>query len=248
MVDLATGDLLQLIGHTDGETTGPADAGTTETTAADAGPGDGALQSCDAIAGVIGIESVVAVSYGEGAGLGQDALPAVIQGGPRASGDQGLLSLGVGGELVVDFGDRDIVDGPGPDFIVYENPFLIGGAPYCPFAEPAVVGVSNEPGAARASFVEFPCDLDVTQGDPDEQRWPFPGCAGVRPVIANVERVCIDPRDPVAAGGDAFDLATVGIKRARYVRLRDAGLASMGVGSKGFDLDAVVLINSARRP
>ena len=55
------------------------------------------------------------------------------------------------------------------------------------------------------------------------------------------------PVDPLAAGGDPFDLAALGRPRARYLRLRDAGRSTMGTNNKGFDLDAVLLVNRALR-
>ncbi|MCC6746869.1 MAG: cell surface protein [Deltaproteobacteria bacterium] len=197
----------------------------------------------------MGIGSVVRVTYGAGAGLGQSQFPGVIQGGPGGGGAGGgstgeVLSLGEGGEIVVDFGAYDIEDGPGADFIVYENPFLL--SPFTPNAEPAQVAVS-ESGTAAGDFKEFPCDLSRTRGDAGKQEWPYPGCAGVRPVLANVKENCLSSSDPVAGGGDAFDLATVGLKRARYVRLRDAGKAALGTNSRGFDLDAVVLVHPVKR-
>jgi hypothetical protein len=197
---------------------------------------------------VVGVETVVQANYGTGAGFGQSSLPQIIQGGPQGSGENGsssdVLSLGVKGELVVDFGPFDIVDGPGPDFIVFENAFLV--APFAPFSEPAIVGVSAEMDSA-ADFHEFPCDLSITQGQPETSSWPFPGCAGVQPVRANVKSNTISPLDPTTAGGDAFDLATLGIQRARYLRLRDAGLSLSGSSSQGFDLDAVVLLHYIKR-
>ena len=145
---------------------------------------------------------------------------------------------------MIDFGDHDIVDGPGPDFIVFENSFL--GSPFEPFAEPAVVSVSATD-TAPSSFVEFPCDLTATSGDPSHQRWPYPGCAGVRPVLASRTN-CVSPLDPEAAGGDPFDLGALGVKRARYLRIRDANLPGPASNaSAGFDLDAVVLIHYKKR-
>lgn len=193
---------------------------------------------------LVGIGAVVSLSLGEGGGLNQEKLPAVIQGGPSGGGAGGstdVLSLGVGGELVVDFGAYEIVDGPGPDFVVFENPFLVG--PYAPFAEPARVGLSE---SDPKSFLELPCDLQATRGDPAKASWPYPGCAGVRPVSFG-PKSCL-PLDPATSGGDAFDLASLGLKRARYLRLRDAGVSTTGAtGSKGFDLDAVVLIHYEKR-
>jgi DNA-binding beta-propeller fold protein YncE len=193
---------------------------------------------------VVGIDSVEQLTIGEGGGGGKDLLPGAIQGGPSGSGSAGdVLSLGKGGEIIVGFGDYEIVDGPGPDFIVFENPFLV--SPYNPYAEPAVVGVSATETAAE-SFLDFPCDLSQTQGDAAQKKWPYPGCAGVHPVLAGGTS-CVSPIDAAAAGGDAFDLATVGLQRARFVRVRDAKLSTMGTTAAGFDLDAIVLIHYEKK-
>jgi DNA-binding beta-propeller fold protein YncE len=250
-IDLATGAVLSLLPE------GAMDDSGRERGVRDSGPADEARACPEAGSPpVVGIGAVVQLTIGDSGGSGKEKLPGIIQGGPSGGGSSStddVLSLGKGGEIVVDFGDYDIVDGPGPDFIVFENPFLI--SPYNPFAEPAIVGVSATD-SASSSFVDFPCDLSVTQGDPAKQLWPYPasaaapstpGCAGVRPVLANVQQ-CVSASDPAVAGGDAFDLATVGLKQARLLRLRDAKLSTVGgTGTAGFDLDAVVLIHYKKR-
>ena len=243
LVDLATGKVVGLIrdeaGADGGTDLGAADAG-----AADNGAADGA--GLDAGAPIVGASGSVVHSYGQGAGNGQAQMPKVIQGGPQGNsgGSKDVLSLGVGGEIVLEFGPYDVVDGPGPDFIVFENPFLL--SPYNSFAEPGIVGISAA-SAASKDFVDFPCDLTVTAGDPAKKSWAYPGCAGVRPVQANVVDNKLSPTDPAQAGGDPFDLATLGVKQARYVRIKDAGVSTLGTDSKGFDLDAVVLIHYKKR-
>jgi hypothetical protein len=88
----------------------------------------------------------------------------------------------------------------------------------------------------------FPCD--PVHDDP-----PL-GCAGVARVLAGPDND-IDPTDPASAGGDAFDLADVGLTSARYVRLLDVGVAYYGArtwcggGGGGFDLDAVAVVHGA---
>ena len=66
----------------------------------------------------------------------------------------------------------------------------------------------------------------------------YPGCAGVNPVESHPDN-CIDARDPNVAGGDVFDLADLGLERARFVRIQDAAVSGPG----GFDLDAVSVVN-----
>lgn len=236
VVDLATGAILELLG----KPAGAIDSGLEAGPSVDAGATDLAPLSCDdAVAEIVTVEEIVQVNYGEGAGHGQKEMPTTIKGGPGSA--SGTLSLGVAGELTVSFGAYDIVDGPGPDFIVFENPFSLAGE-YQSYAEPAFVALSDK-GTETTDFLEFPCDLSQTQGDPTTMKWAYPGCAGVKPVVANASENCIAPTDHQTAGGDAFDLADVGLSRARYLRLRDAGVSKMGSDTKGFDLDAIVLIN-----
>jgi len=134
------------------------------------------------------------------------------------------LSLGDGGSVVVELG-QVVVDGPGPDFIVFENPFDIGGDPKKPYAELGTVEVS----ADGSTFHAFECVATS---------YPYGSCAGWHPVFANADANGIDPLDPTAAGGDAFDLGDLNIKEVRYVRITDR--ADM---PGGFDLDAVGVVH-----
>jgi hypothetical protein len=163
---------------------------------------------------------------GPEAAFGQEFLPDVVLGPPMppgAGGSLDVLSLGCDGQITLAFDPPGIVDGPGEDFIVYENPFATGDTT---FAEPARVLVSDDGDVWRA----FEC---VLTGAED---WPPSGCAGVMPVF---------PGDDGFSGGDAFDLADVGLDQARYVRLVDVSIAYFGSdvwctgGPGGFDLDAV---------
>ncbi len=173
----------------------------------------------------------------EGASFGHDQLPDVIQGppqaGPAGSGGLDVAALGCGGAMTVFFADPGIVDGPGPDFIVFENAFTVGQTT---FIEPARVLVSADGLDWRA----FPCD-------PVHDDLPI-GCAGLTPVLSHPDNG-IDPTDPALAGGDAFDLADVGLEVAHYVRLLDVSVAYHGdrmwcAGSAGgFDLDAIAAIH-----
>ncbi len=172
----------------------------------------------------------------EGAVFGQDRFPEVVYGPPVAGspnmGSLDVLSLGCGGAITLYFDEPAIVDGPGPDFIVFENPLPVGMST---FVEPARVLVS----ADGLDWREFPCATDVQ---------PPLGCAGVAQVFAGPDNM-LDPTDPAAAGGDAFDLAELGLTRARYVRLRDVGVAYYGArtwcggAGGGFDLDAIAVVH-----
>lgn len=163
-------------------------------------------------------------------------MPWVVLGGARGEGETrgstDVVSLGTGGSIELAFEIRPIVDGPGPDFIVFENAFRYGGART--FAEFGSVSVSDD----GVRWVAFACDATTGRG-----------CAGASPVYAHVERNDLACTDPAVAGGDAFDLALVGVARARFVRIDDVatypGAAGGGDGKAGFDLDAVAAIHLA---
>lgn len=179
---------------------------------------------------------VVSFTEGSGAGFGSDAYPDVVLGPPMGAGTGGgsldVLSLGVGGELVMGFGELDVIDEPGPDFIVFENPFWPGGDPTRVFAELGEVAVSED----GVVWHTFSCD---TAGDGQGH---FPGCAGWTPTLA-FDPLDAYPLDPAVTGGDAFDLEDLGVGRARYVRITDLGTVAGGGGTAGFDLDAIGLIH-----
>ncbi|MDI7269424.1 MAG: cell surface protein [Myxococcota bacterium] len=189
----------------------------------------GGTPECDPFA-----DRIVSFSPGAGAGFGQDRLPNVALGPPvgggTVAGGTDVISLGAGGEIVVALDGAGIVDGPGPDLIVFENAFLAGGDPSRPFAEPGAVAVSED----GVTFHEFPCDAGA---------FPYAGCAGVEPVLSSPDNG-IAPTDPAAAGGDPFDLADVGLRRARFVRVRDVGTGIPAPPAAGFDLDAVAAVHS----
>jgi hypothetical protein len=181
---------------------------------------------------------VVHFEAGPNAGYGQQDLPGVVLGAPGGMGTSAgaldVLSLGVGGEIVLGFGNRVIEDGAGPDFIVFENAFWPGDDPVAVFAEPGEVAVSED----GERWETFPCDA---QTEAEEGR--FPGCAGWSPTL-EFDPFTLLPLDPEKTGGDAFDLDDVGLERARYVRIRDLSDAGDGT-SAGFDLDAVGIVHAA---
>jgi hypothetical protein len=175
-------------------------------------------------------DKVVSFNPGEYAGFGQDVYPQVVfgppHGGGSSTGSLDVLSLGQRGEIVLEFTDLGVVDGPGVDLLVFENPF--GN-----FAETGVVAVSED----GLTWSEFPCDTTDRAGG-------YPGCAGVKPVFSSPENG-ISATDPAVAGGDGFDLATLDVARARFVRIRDSGANSYGFTSGGFDLDALTVVNGS---
>ena len=191
------------------------------------GSGGGSACKCPGARFVTG---AIAHSFGPGQTFNQDIFPQPIlvppKGGGCCAGSTDVVSLGEGGTVTVEFEDNTIVDGPGPDFIVFENAFDIGSNPQMPYAELGTVEVSED----GIQWVGFPCT--ATQ-------YPYDGCAGWHPVLANADSNSIDPTDPSVAGGDAFDLADISVTAARYVRITDrADLNTV------FDLDAVSIVNA----
>lgn len=180
--------------------------------------------------------SVVSVKYGEEAGFGQADMPTVVLGPPRgdlddSKGSLDVVSLGLGGEIVLSFGFFGIADEPGEDFIVFENAFYRSGVePKESYAEPAQVSVSND----GTHWIEFPCDSSA---------YPYVGCAGTMPVYSNPDNG-ISAFDPKVAGGNAFDLSKIGVASARYVRIRDLS-SNPTPKTSGFDLDAISVIHPA---
>ncbi len=173
-------------------------------------------------------DEVLSFEPGEAAGFGQDQLPGIVLGGPEGAGaDAGsadVLSLGCGGVIALGLTDIGLVDGEGPDLLVFENAFT-------GWIETGVVAVSED----GENWLEWPCDAEDREGG-------FPGCAGTQPVFANSDNG-LDPTDPSVAGGDAFDLADLSLERARYVRVRDSGANPCSGESGGFDLDAIAVVH-----
>ncbi len=135
---------------------------------------------------------LVSFSPGEGGGFGQEQLPDIVLGPPEGAGENGgsthVVSLGLGGEIVMEFTDITAVDGPGADLLVFENAFV-------GWIETGYVAAS----ADGVEWHEWPCDPDDADGG-------FPGCAGVSPVLANPANE-LDPTVVDEAGGDAAPVA-----------------------------------------
>jgi hypothetical protein len=175
-------------------------------------------------------DALVSFVAGEAAGFGQDDLPDVVLGPPRgrgaSAGSLDVVSLGRGGELVLELTDQLLVDGPGADLIIFENAFV-------GFVEPGEVAVSED----GVSWVAWPCATEA----------PFQGCAGLNSVHANPVQNELDPTDPAVAGGDLFDLQALdgGAQLVvRFVRLRDIGQGEYLGETGGFDLDAMAVVHA----
>jgi hypothetical protein len=189
--------------------------------------------------------------------------PGIVLGPPGnatpTTGSLTVLSLGHNGSIVLEFADNEIVDGPGPDFIVFENPFFCSAVPLSPsdpwsvFAEPGVVEASED----GVVFHAFPYDAgalgQVSSSCSDRLLLDrLRGLAGLTPSFSGNYTLADDPAVFEAGapggvaghGGDAFDLATVGLARARFLRITDPGLP-IGVpgSSEGLDLDTIVTLH-----
>ena len=195
------------------------------------------------------LDRIVDVRIGTGGGAGESAM---VLGPPRGAGAlQGsadTLSLGLGGTIEVEFADNVVVDGPGPDLLVFENAFLVSGLTTLPpYAEPATVAVS----ADGVDWRIFPCALAAPPY--------YPGCAGVYPVFAGPDDPVVPTATPIealvglpidqlvpppGAGGDAFDLAAVGLHAVRFVRIEASQIDRRLGGLSGFDLDAMGAVYS----
>ncbi len=204
-------------------------------------PSDAAAESGGVLPASRFATRVVEFKPGDCAGFGIPGLPDVVLGPPEGAGaSQGgldVLSLGVGGSIVLSFESDPIVDRPGVDFLVFENAFYAAGNAEAPFAELATVSVSED----GVTWKTFPCSATAP---------PYGTCAGWHPVYS-ASSGGISPFDVERAGGDPFDLAAVGLGRARFVRIVDRGLGTCPANpdkltTAGFDLDAVASVHPER--
>lgn len=222
--------LLGLLAGCGGEAVGPDETGD-----GDAGCDyrDAAQRPDGRVVGGPFATSVALFQPGPGAHFGHDQMPDIVLGPPQGAGDlrggTDAVSLGAGGVIVLGFA-QGIIDGPGPDFTVFENPFVVPGATLRYWAELGEVSVSDD----GVTWATFPCDPASDH--------PHAGCAGANPVHAGAA-LGFCPLDPRVSGGDAFDLATVGLRRARFVRIRDLQTQGPTAPAAGFDLDAIAVLH-----
>ena len=127
-----------------------------------------------------------------------------VRGGGAEAGGTDVFSLGiepgVDSELVLRWSERLVLNGPGVDFVVFENAFESGGGV---FMDLATVEVSRD-GVAWVAFEHDYVADDETGWSNDPADWS--GFAGRSPVLLHDEDNPVDPVDPAVAGGDGFDL------------------------------------------
>lgn len=183
-------------------------------------------------------DTVVVLQPGAGQRVGQGPVffPMNVLNGPEPRASQSapvtepreVCSLGLDGSITLGLRRAVIVDLPGPDFTVFENAFMFGTRT---FAEPGRVEVSRD----GITWYAFPFDSLALRG-----------CAGVTPTTG------LNVFNPEISGGDAFDLATVGIDSVRWIRITDVTRIILNNSShpfydptlSGFDLDAVIAVHT----
>jgi len=153
-------------------------------------------------------DTVVDAPGATGTGFG-DSTRAVngVRGAGNSSGSLDVFSLGYTADgndhITLAWSGGRLQNGPGPDLVVFENPFLFSGGT---FMDIVLVEVSIDGVEFRALA------HDYTAANPaayvaDPTLWP--GFAGRTPVRLNVDTNPVDPFDATAAGGDQLDLDTV---------------------------------------
>lgn len=183
------------------------------------------------------IDTVFWFYPGKGQSIGQDSayFPSNIFSLPDTNASENIpssspkhiCSIGLGGEIVVGFKDYFVFDGEGVDFTIFENAF-VNPITNKIFAEPAVVSVSED----GVNFIDFPWDY-----------YTLEGCAGTKPTNGRA-----NPFDPNVSGGNSFDLAQIGLKKIRYIKIKDICDTILKDTKhpfydpllSGFDLDCVV--------
>jgi hypothetical protein len=132
-----------------------------------------------------------------------------VRGAGDGMGGSDVFSLGdepgVDDYLVLSWSGARIGDGPGADFVVFENAFQVAMTTNR-FIEAAIVEVSVD----GTEWIAMPHDYtapDETMYSADPLHWQ--GFAGVTPVHYHVDENPVDPFSD-EAGGDRFDLAELG--------------------------------------
>lgn len=206
------------------------DAGTLD---AEVDAGLDALVDADAGAAPAHVANEIVSAPGD-TGMGfRDANNAVngVRGGGRGTGGFDVFSLGyevgVDDHIVLRWTGQRVTNGPGADFVVFENGFVWGGGPMH-FMDPVIVEVSRD----GESWVVMPHDYvaaDETVYSALPVDWL--GFAGIWPVLLHAEDNPVDPFDFDAAGGDAFDLEALPLDGAEAEAIRATGFSYLRLSS-----------------
>lgn len=184
-----------------------------------------------------GIDTVYSFKPGTGQNLGQDTayFPKNIFGLPYleadslvpANGQEDVLSLGMGGEIILGFKNKVLLDVSGDDFFIYEN-VLKNPLTDALFKEPAIISVSQD-GTNYYTFLYDSLSLD--------------GCAGTKPTLTKGKDY-----NPYTCGGNGFDFKKLGLDYIKYIKIKDFTEYIAKIPNhpnydpilSGFDLDAIV--------
>lgn len=172
-----------------------------------------------------------------------------------AGGTMDVVSLGDGGWAILSF-DPPICDGPGYDFVVFENGFIFNNNPETAFLELAFVEVSSD----SIHFIRFPA-ISLTQTNVQINTFGYLDASKIHNLAGKY----------IANFGTPFDLAEladshfIDLSSIKYVKIIDVvGAIDSLYGSfdkngnlindpfptpfhsGGFDLDAVGVINESK--
>jgi hypothetical protein len=115
-----------------------------------------------------------------------------------------LAQTGTGAEMIVSWSGREIYNGDGIDFVIFENPWIIGSDSNVLFIEPTIVEVSRD----NISYCGFNPSFSSNQYSRDPSNWLR--FAGLKPVLYNEDSNKL-PSDSIfnvnQSGGDGFDLS-----------------------------------------
>ncbi len=147
-----------------------------------------------------------------------------VRGAGLHAGSMDVFSLGyqegVNNYLVLSWGGAMVRNGPGVDFVVFENGFEVGSGSGTFFMDLMVVLLSRD----GITWVAFPHDYladDETVYVANPELWS--GFAGRFPVKYNVDTNPVDPFDHDAAGGDPFDLDRMPLDGGEAQAIREGG-------------------------
>lgn len=177
-------------------------------------------------------DDVVSAPGDTGMGF-RDARNAVngVRGGGRGTGGLDVFSLGyevgVDDHIVLRWSGQRVRNGPGTDFVVFENGFVSGGGP-SHFMDQVVVEVSRD----GELWVAMPHDY-VASDESVYSALPMHwlGFAGVWPVLLHADDNPVDPFDFDAAGGDHFDLDDLARDGGEAEAIRDGGFSYLRLTS-----------------
>lgn len=185
-------------------------------------------------------------STGEGLGDPTRAVNGVRGAGPIQGGFD-VYSLDYESRPSITLGLPDglrVENGEGADLVVFENAFRsMSGEGH--FMDPIVVAVSRD----GVTFVDLPHvysapDPSVYSSDPDH----WQGFAGLSPVLLHEEERPGDPFDPIAAGGDAFDLDALPLDGGEAEAIREGGLRFVRLTSAAISIDPTTGMRYPREP